>query len=280
MQTPIERALWFIESHFAGSISLDDIAAVSGLSRFQMSREFSRAMGMPVTAYIRSRRLTEAARKLASGAGDILAVAVEAGYGSHEAFTRAFHGQFGVTPAELRERRNLDGLALVEPARKDPELHFDLAPPRIESVGALAIAGIGARFTGDDKAGIPALWQRLHPYLGHVPGQRGRTAYGLMTNLFAGSGGYYYLAGIEVADLSDIPREFTGIRLPPQPYAKFTHRGHITTIVSAAKAIWRDWLPGSGHTLGDMPDFLECYGEDFDPWTGSGGFEMWLPLKA
>jgi AraC family transcriptional regulator len=190
MQTPIEKALWFIESHFAGSIALDDIAAICGLSRFEMSRAFSREMGMPVTAYIRGRRLSEAARALANGADDILAVAMEAGYGSHEAFTRAFRDQFGLTPAALRERRSLEGITLVGPARRDPDLRFDLGPPRIESHGAIAIAGFGARFTGEDKAGIPALWQRLHPYLGNVPGQIGTAAYGLMTNLFSGSGSY------------------------------------------------------------------------------------------
>ena len=280
MQTPIEKALWFIESHFAGSIALDDIAAVCGLSRFEMSRAFSREMGMPVTAYIRGRRLSEAARALANGADDILAIAIEAGYSSHEAFTRAFRDQFDLTPAALRERRSLDGIPLVGPARRDPDLRFDLGSPRIKSHGALAIAGFGARFAGDDKAGIPALWQRLHPYLGHVPGQVGTAAYGLITNLFSGSGSYYYLAGVEVSDLSEAPHEFIGIRLPAQRYAVFTHRGHITTIVSAASAIFRDWLPGAGYTLGDMPDFLEHYDENFDPWTGAGGFEMWLPLKA
>ncbi len=82
-----------------------------------MSRLFSCATGKPVTAYVRGRRLTEAARLLAGGAPDILAAALQAGYGSHEAFTRAFRGQFGLSPAELRIRGNLADIALIEPLR-------------------------------------------------------------------------------------------------------------------------------------------------------------------
>ena len=54
--------------------------------------------------YARARRLTEAARVLAKGAPDILNVALEADYGSHEAFTRAFRDHFGMTPEAVRTR--------------------------------------------------------------------------------------------------------------------------------------------------------------------------------
>jgi len=65
--------------------------------------------------YLRARRLTEAARTLAAGAPDILAVALDAGFGSDEAFTRAVGHQFGITPELLRGRRSLDQLSLMEP---------------------------------------------------------------------------------------------------------------------------------------------------------------------
>jgi AraC family transcriptional regulator len=96
---PAERALWFIESHFARDISLDDVAAIGGVTRYHMTRAFAAATGLPVMAYAKVRRLSEAAKVLAKGAPDILAVAVDAGYGSHEAFTSRLPRSFGVNTA-------------------------------------------------------------------------------------------------------------------------------------------------------------------------------------
>ena len=95
---PVKKALWFIESHYSRELTLDDIASGGCVSRYHLSRAFEAATGRPVMRYVRARRLTEAARRLTGGAPDILAVALEAGYGSHEAFTRAFREQFGLTP--------------------------------------------------------------------------------------------------------------------------------------------------------------------------------------
>src|SRR5262245_16872676 len=91
---PIARALWYIESHFAEEITLDDVAAVAGVSRYHLSRTFGLATGSGLMAYVRGRRLSEAAKALAAGAPDILGVALDWGYGSHEAFSRAFREQF------------------------------------------------------------------------------------------------------------------------------------------------------------------------------------------
>jgi AraC family transcriptional regulator len=279
MHSPVEKALWFIESHFAREITLDEVAAVCGLSRFQMSRLFSHAIGCSVMAYARGRRLTEAARALANGAPDILAVALDAGYNSHEAFTRAFRDQFALTPAELRARGDLAGVALVPPLREDPTVRVDLAPPRFETPGALLIAGLGRRFACSDFAGIPALWQEFQPYIGAIAGQKGAVAYGLVARMSADGNSAFYLAGVEVSDLSDLDEGLTGIRLPAQRWAVFSHRGHVTTIASTIDAIFSQALGAAGLTHGDMPDLLERYDESFDPRTGEGGFEIWVPVK-
>jgi AraC family transcriptional regulator len=101
---PVAKALWFIESHLDKDITLDDVAEASGVSRFHMSRAFGEMLNCSVMQYVRARRLSDAARRLAGGAPDILTVALDAGYGSHEAFTRAFRDQFGLTPEQVRER--------------------------------------------------------------------------------------------------------------------------------------------------------------------------------
>ncbi len=93
---PVGKALWFIENHFAEEITLEDIANIGGVSRYHMSRAFGIATGHSVMRYVRGRRLTEAARRLANGAPDILAVALEAG---STAPTRHSHVRFAINSA-------------------------------------------------------------------------------------------------------------------------------------------------------------------------------------
>jgi len=90
---------------------------------------------------------------------------------------------------------------------------------------------------------------------------------------------YFYLAGVEVSDLSDLDDHFTSIRLPAQRWAAFSHEGHVTTIGSTIHAIFARELLAVGLAPGDMPDLLERYDDNFNPWNGAGGFEIWVPVK-
>lgn len=274
----VGKALWFIETHFADEITLEDIAAIGGVSRYHLSRAFGEATGRSVVRYMRGRRLTEAARSLADGAPDILAVALAAGYGSHEAFTRAFRDQFGVTPEQVRARRHLDNIELVEPIKMDETLIANLESPRFEDGKPLLIAGLGERYDCETSKAIPAQWQLFAPYIGNITGQIGRTAYGVRCN-GDDAGSIDYICGVEVADFSALPPEFSRVRLAARRYAVFSHRDHVSTIRRTCNTIWSKWLPESGHEVADAPDF-ERYGENFDPRTGMGGVEIWVPLKA
>src|ERR1700722_17454322 len=159
---PAQKALWFIESHLADALTLEEVAAIGGVSRFHMVRSFAAATGLSVMRYVRARRLSEAARALASGAPDILALALEADYGSHEAFTRAFRDHFGVTPEAVRASKRLDNLRLQEPIVMDSTLIDNLRAPRFQTGKPLLIAGLGERITPENGgAGIPSQWNRL-----------------------------------------------------------------------------------------------------------------------
>jgi AraC family transcriptional regulator len=273
---PAGKALWFIESHFAQEITLEEIANVGGVSRYHMSRVFGIATGHSLMHYVRGRRLTEAARSLANGAPDILTVALEAGYGSHEAFTRAFRDQFGLTPEMVRAQGNLDNIELMEPIKMDETLLTNLETPRFEIGRTLLIAGLSERYSSETSAGIPAQWQRFAPYLGNIPGQVGRTAYGVVCN-GDDSGNTEYISGVEVSDFSRLPPELSRLRIPEQQYAVFFHRDHISTIRRTWFTIYK-WLPESGHEVAEGPEF-ELYGENFGPATGTGGVEIWVPVK-
>ena len=274
---PAQKALWFIESHLAGPLSLDDIADVAGVSRFHLVRAFAAATGFSVMRYVRARRLTEAAHALAAGAPDILHVALDAEYGSHEAFTRAFRDHFGITPEAVRATTCLDKLKLQEPILMESTAFEKIAPPRFETGKAMLIAGLGERVSTDNGAGIPALWHRFHQHVQDYPRRVGQVAYGVCCN-GDDAGNFDYIAGVEVADFSELPRRFGRIRIPEQRYAVFTHADHVASIRRTVNAIWNQWLPASGLKAADAPNF-ERYDEKFDPATGNGGLEIWIPVR-
>jgi AraC family transcriptional regulator len=274
---PAQKALWFIESHLAEALTLDEIADVAGISRFHMVRAFAAATGLSVMRYVRARRLSEAARVLANGAPDILGVALDADYGSHEAFTRAFRDHFGVTPEAVRAATRIDDLMLQEPIQMDSTITDNLQAPRFATGKPLLIAGIGERYNCESAAGIPGQWQRFHQSVQNIPGRIGQVAYGVCCN-GDDAGNFDYIAGVEVSDFSDLPREFTSVRIPEQKYAVFSHRDHISTIRRTINTIWNQWLPASGLKAADAPNF-ERYDEKFDPLTGNGGLEIWIPVR-
>lgn len=274
---PVNHALWYVESHFASDITLDEIASATGVSRFYLTRAFAIATGHPIMRYVRARRLTEAARSLAQNAPDILTVAVEAGYGSHEAFTRAFRDHFGLTPVEVRAERRLETVNLTEPIRMDQTVLDTLAPPRTVDADAFLVAGVSERYTCERSARVPVQWQRFMPHFRNVPGQVGHVAYGVRYNSDDDEN-FDYLCGVEVPDFSRVARSLSKLRIPPQGYAVFRHDDHVSTIRRTHATIWSTWLPQSSYEVIDGPSF-ERYGEQFDADTGLGGVEIWIPIR-
>jgi AraC family transcriptional regulator len=153
-----------------------------------------------------------------------------------------------------------------------------LAPPRFENSEALLLAGLSERYRAETVVGIPALWQRFGRHSGKLPGQVGHLAYGVCFNS-DGAGSFDYLCGVEVADFAALPSSWTRLRIAPQRYAVFIHRGHISGIRGTWNAIWNQWLPQSGLEAADAPDF-ERYDERFDPRTGLGDVKVWIPVNA
>jgi AraC family transcriptional regulator len=274
---PVEKSLWFIENRLSGEISLQEIARSAGVSSHYLARAFGAATGRSLMRYARGRRLSEAAKKLAAGAPDILTVALDAGYGSHEAFSRAFREYFGMPPDALRAEGSVATLKLMEPIRMDKTLLTNLAPPRITLSEELLIAGISARYTFETNEAIPSQWQRLEPHLGHVPGQVGPETYGLSAD-FRSDGSFEYVTGVRVIGFSELPNGFTAYRLLPRKYAVFSHRGHVSELRRTHYTIWNKWLPDSHMAFADAPNF-ELYQKEFDPRTGEGPIDIWMPIK-
>ena len=147
--------------------------------------------------------------------------------------------------------------------------------PRYENGREMLIAGFSAHYGVANPAGIPAQWQRFGPSIGSMPGKIGGAAYGVIYN--SNTEGFDYLTGVEVADTTALPGGFTHLSIPARRYAMFRHRGHVSMIRNTMQEICGTWLPKLDGEPG-APSF-ERYGDDFDPVTGLGIVEIWIPLK-
>jgi AraC family transcriptional regulator len=154
----------------------------------------------------------------------------------------------------------------------------NLKLPRFETGKPFLVSGIAERCTHENSgAGIPNLWHQFHQTVDHIPARIGKVAYGVCCN-GDDAGNFDYIAGVEVADFSELPRRFGRVRIPEQRYAVFTHADHVASIRRTVNAIWNQWLPASGLKAADAPNF-ERYDEKFDPATGNGGLEIWIPVR-
>lgn len=99
----ILRAIRYIEAHLDRPLSLDRLAARASLSTFHFQRHFREVMGESPSEYIRRTRLDRAAIHLLIYPESVLSIALSVGYSSHEAFIRAFHRQFALTPTQYRQ---------------------------------------------------------------------------------------------------------------------------------------------------------------------------------
>lgn len=274
---PVQKALWCVESHSRMAISLEQVAAASDVSPFHLTRAFSTSFGTPLMRYVRQRRLSEAAKQLASGSTDILSIAIDHSYGSHEAFSRAFKDEFQVTPESIRAQGHHRNIELTEPIAMKTTPVPRLTKPRIETFEFKRLAGIVERYECRSPAGIPDQWQRFLPYLGSIPKQIGKDAFGVCNN-FAEDQKFDYLTGVEVEESERLPFGLVRLDLPEHRYAVFRHSGHIAEIRAVIAAIWSEGLPASGHEPAKGPT-LEKYGPQFDPATGRGGFEIYIAVK-
>jgi AraC family transcriptional regulator len=272
------KAAWLVETHLSKPLSLADIAASCDVSRFHLARAFGLATGRTVMRYVRARRLSEAARALSRGAPDILAVALDAGYASHEAFTRAFRDQFGVTPEAVRRGAGLDQLELVEPIDMTDASSVHLDEPRRERGQAMLIGGPREHYTVETNRGIPAQWQRFHDLADAIPGRLGGVAYGVCCD-FRDDGHFDYVCGVAVTRAGDMPEGVSTVRIPSANYLVFRHTGHVSGIGATWRAIMDHWLPESDARMAPTPCF-ERYEADFDGERGEGEVEIWIPVEA
>lgn len=90
----IKKSIEYIENHLHEELTTERVASHSAVSMYHFHRIFQRYVGMSVTDYVRKRRLTHAAQDLVSTERAVINIAVQYGFSSQEAFTRAFKRMF------------------------------------------------------------------------------------------------------------------------------------------------------------------------------------------
>ena len=152
------KVVAFIERHLFEDLDVARVAAAAGYSASEFSRRFTHQQGESVMAYVRGRRLEAAAgRLLADPEARLLELALECGFDSQAAFTRAFTRAFGLAPGRLRGR----GAEVPPPRRRRTRTDVPRVERRIEALEELALVGLRWHFTPANYYEMAGLWERI-----------------------------------------------------------------------------------------------------------------------
>ena len=113
----IRDLLSWLEGHLDQPLSLDNVAAKAGYSKWHLQRMFKDVTGQAIGAYIRARRLSKSAVALRLTARPILDIALQYRFDSQQTFTRAFKKQFSLTPALYRRSPDWSSYGMRPPLR-------------------------------------------------------------------------------------------------------------------------------------------------------------------
>lgn len=273
--TTSERAVWFIEHSLDKPLTLELIASACFVSQFQLARAFVTRTGWSVMQYVRARRLTEAAKRLVEGQDNILQLALQSGYSSHEAFSRAFADHFQHSPKSIRNQADLSMLELNEPLRMVDTQIIELATPRIETPGRILTVGLAQTFSHENNHTIGLLWQRFMTYQQRIPHLVNFDTFGVVRA--RNEEEFDYVASMEVSSFLGAPKELQRVEIPPQKYLVFDHKEHISRLHNTIHTAMNKWLPESDYTMSNSIHFARIQGE-LNLETGLGNISVWIPI--
>ena len=287
MIASLNRLVDLVEQDLGAGVDLARAAAGLGTTEYHLRRMFSSLAGMPFSEYVRRRRMTVAAADVVAGA-ELLDVAVRHGYGSAEAFGRAFRAVHGVAPAQVRR----DGGPLRSQARLVFRLTVEGARPmdvRIASRPAVRLVGHAARVPLVHEGVNPAIQQhvasldpaehqRLKDLADTEPGGLLAVSTDLDPDRREGTE-LTYLHGVAVTDGVDVPADLDVIDVPAGDWAVFRATGPYP---AALQALWADtattWFPSNPWRLRQGPEVVAVLDRAADLSTAT--VELWLPVEA
>ncbi|KOV22598.1 AraC family transcriptional regulator [Streptomyces sp. XY152] len=280
----LNQALEHIEGRLDQQVDVAEVARIAATSEYHLRRMFSALAGMPLSEYVRRRRLTVAGAVVLAGREPLLEIAVRYGYSSGEAFARAFRAVHGIGPGEARRT----GAALVS----QPRLAFRLTVEgnssmryRVVDKPDFTVVGLKTRVplvhTGPNQAIIdfvrgivPQALERLEKLSDQEP--RGIVAVcdDLDPSRAEGTELDYYQGVITTAAA---PEGATVLPVPAGTWAVFTTSGPAPR---AIQELWRDvftqWFPSNPYRGRPGPEILRT---TLSSDGAEADAELWLPVE-
>lgn len=261
-QQRIGRVLRFIREHQSEPMRLKELAEVACFSPFHFHRIFSAHAGETLSEYIRRLRLESSAERLCRTADAVTDIALDAGYATHGAFTKAFTQHFGRNPSAFRKTGKLDlipGQLLMKNKEKETEMKVEIR--EIPEQAALAVRKTGAYSEAAAKA-----WQTLCSYAGPKGLMGPKTKFIGISHDDpdqVAAGDLRYDACITLSRDDQGRGEVKRVTIGGGRYAVTVHEGPFEGLKKTYDGIYRDWLPASGEKLRDAA-CLEIYLNDPD----------------
>ena len=273
----MNEALAYMEDNLAGNISIEKAAQLACSSQYHFQRMFSYIIGVPLSEYLRRRRLTIAAFDLQNG-DKVIDVAIRYGYESPTSFNRAFQAVHGVSPSTAQK----PDTAL----KAYPRVNFQITIQgvtemdyRIVKKEAFRIVGVRDPLIADVEESfkrVPVFWQEVMqrgtiPQILELANAEPMGLLGICTCEGENEDNYYFIA---VSTDKPVPENMFEYIVPENTWAVFPGAGDALSVQKLQKRIFSEWLPTSGYEWANAPD-VEVY-LDNDPVNMK--YEVWLPI--
>jgi AraC family transcriptional regulator len=276
----------YIEAHLSERLDIAGLARSVGTTEYHLRRMFSALVGMPLTEYVRRRRMTLAAADVIAGR-PLLETAIAFGYGSTEAFGRAFLSVHGATPRDVRRSGG--------PLSTQQRLTFRLTVEGKTSMDTRIVARPEFVLAGH-SARVPLIHEGVNPHIAAhiaaIPPEEhdrleslGDTEPPGLLQVSADVDPDYtegseltYLHGVALRESTTAPDDLDVIEVAAGDWAVFRASGPFPSVL---QSIWAatatEWFPSNPWRLRPGPSIVAVLerADDFSTATT----ELWLPVE-
>lgn len=271
----LNKAINYIEEHLTDKIDYEELGRIACCSSYHFQRMFTYMAGVPLSEYIRRRKMSLAAVDLQWG-NKIIDVSGKYGYDSPTAFNRAFQSIHGVAPSAVKcegvSVKSFPPIAFKITVKGVEEMNY-----RIETKDAFRIIGVSHPLDKEIEnnfAVVPQMWQDavINGTIQKLAGFMNATPIGLL-GVSACNDMEQWKYFIAVSSTDDVA-EFEEYIIPAATWAIFRGTGNNQGIQELEQRIVTEWLPTSGYEYANAPD-IEVY---LNPDPQNAEYEVWIPI--